>query len=465
MGHHHITEVKEEKFEFTSRSRMFVGLVFIVGLILTFVGFSKMKSTNEHGNKHAKVEHVEQNVIHAVANQEGNGEQHGAEHSAAAGNEANREGGEHAGGHHETWKMRFWANLLLNSYYFMLFALAAVFFIAVNYAANAGWSTLLKRVIESISSYLPVAIVILMIVVFMGKDYIYHHWWPKIGLKPGDAGYDALIEKKSWFLSKGWLMVGAPVIMIIWVLFRTILVRFSHKEDVEGGTSFFRKSVNVSAGFLVFFAFTFSILSWILIMSIDAHWYSTIFSVYNFAIAFVTGLTVICFFTLYLKSKGYMEIVSDEVIHDLGKFMFAFSIFWAYIWLAQFLLIWYANISEEGIYYTFRLEHFKPMFRVNILMNFFLPFLILMMRNAKRNPKVLLVAGTIILFGHWLDLFLMIMPGVVGETAHIGLLEIGMTMAFAGLFIYWVLHNLSRKNLYAANHPYLLESANHDVGV
>jgi hypothetical protein len=172
------------------------------------------------------------------------------------------------------------------------------------------------------------------------------------------------------------------------------------------------------------------------------------------------------FFTLYLKSKGYLEIVSDEVIHDLGKFMFAFSIFWAYIWLAQFLLIWYANLPEEVVYYDARLtEQFKPLFLTNVVMNFALPFLILMMRNAKRNPKVLLVAGSIILLGHWLDMYLMVMPGTLGDKSGFGLLEIGMTIAFAGLFIYVVLQGLSKANLIAKNHPFLLESANHDVGV
>ena len=254
--------------------------------------------------------------------------------------------------------------------------------------------------------------------------------------------------------------------MIIWWVFRIILVRLSHKEDEQGGLSFFKKSVIYSAAFLVVFAFSFSVLSWLVMMSIDPHWYSTMYSVYNFAIAFVTSLTVICFFTLYLKSKGYMEVVSDEVIHDLGKFMFAFSIFWGYIFVCQFLLIWYANITEESIYFAQRLTpNFKWFFRSNIIMCFALPFLILMMRNAKRHPKVLLVAGSMILLGHWLDLFIMIMPGTVGQSAQIGVLEIGLTMAFAGLFIFWVLNNLSKRNLYAKNHPYLLESANHDVGV
>jgi hypothetical protein len=297
-----------------------------------------------------------------------------------------------------------------------------------------------------------------------------YHWinYFKEGNTLGDANYDKIMESKAWFLNNGWFFVGVPLIMLIWIFFRTKLKQLSKNEDAgsKGETKYFKKSIRYSAQFIVVFAFSFSMLSWLVMMSLDAHWFSTIYSVYNFAIAFVTGLTVLCMFVLYLKSKGYMSAVSDEVVHDMGKFMFAFSIFWAYIWLAQFLLIWYANLPEEAIYFDARLtDHFKPLFRTNIVMCFFLPFLILMMRNAKRNPKVLMLAGAIILLGHWLDLYLMVMPGTVGESAGIGLLEIGMTMTFAGFFIYWVLHNLSKDSLYPMNHPYLLESVNHDVGV
>lgn len=476
MGHHHISEVKTEKFEFTGRSKAVVAAIFVIGLILTFIGLGQIKgdhaSSNEAKEEHA-VEHSmdESSVpVHAASFREGHGSE-APEHSAEEAHGEHKEeahGAEAAhGSHHESWLKRLWANLLLNSYYFLLFAVAALFFLAVNYAANAGWATLLKRIVESVSSYLPVGLIVMTAVLYLGRDYLYH-WVEYLGkeLQPGDAGYDKILDGKKWFLNKGWLLVGVPLIMLIWFGFRTVLVRLSHKEDEQGGTSFFKKSITFSAAFLVVFAFSFSILSWLVMMSLDPHWYSTIYSVYNFAIAFVTGMTVICFFTLYLKSKGYMEVVSDEVIHDLGKFMFAFSIFWAYIWLSQFLLIWYANISEEGIYFWQRWSpQFKPLFRINIIMCFALPFLILMMRNAKRNPRVLLVAGSIILIGHWLDLFLMIMPGTVGADSGIGLLEVGMTMTFAGLFIFLVLNNLSKRSLYPVNHPYLLESANHDVGV
>ncbi|MCB9245906.1 MAG: quinol:cytochrome C oxidoreductase [Flavobacteriales bacterium] len=474
MGHHIITEIESEKYEFTSKSRRIVGAVFVLGLILTILGIVQLRGGSADASHEADTAAVEQHDDHAMdaASHEEASDAHYADAADAAHAEGGHDAeGDHAAaaghGHGSTWVTRLWANILMNSYYFMLFAIAAMFFIAVNYAANAGWSTLLKKVAEAITSYLPVAFITIAIVLFVGSGELYHWLDYFNGEKtPGTPEYDAIMESKAWFLNNGWFYVGVPVIMLIWILFRWKIKGLSRKEDQEGGTTYFLKSIRFSAGFIVFFAFSFSILSWLVLMSLDAHWFSTIYSVYNFAIAFVTGLTVICMFTIYLKSKGYMSAVSDEVIHDLGKFMFAFSIFWAYIWLAQFLLIWYANLPEEVVYYDARLtDTFKPLFRTNIIMCFFLPFLILMMRNAKRHPKVLMLAGAIILLGHWLDMYLMVMPGTVGESASIGLLEIGMTMTFAGFFIYWVLHNLSKDQLYPMNHPYLLESVNHDVGV
>lgn len=460
MGHHYISEIQDEKFEFTSKSRIMLTVILVIGLALAGIGVMNAKSHwAKHKTETAKVENHEANS-HASAAAESHG------HDAAPA--AHKEDAHSTGGHHEkSWLTQLWANILLNSYYFMLFTIGALFFIAVNYAANAGWSTLVKRVAEAISGYLPVAFITLTAVVILGKGELYH-WYQYLsqGLKEGDAGYDAILSGKTWFLNNSSFTIGVPVIIGVWIIFRYVLRKASINEDKVGGEANFKKSIKYSAGFIAFFAFSFSILSWMLMMSIDAHWFSTIFSIYNFAIAFVTGLTVIMFFTLYLKSKGYLEIVSDEVIHDLGKFMFAFSIFWGYIWIAQFLLIWYANLPEETVYFNARLTpHYKPLFLINVAMNFALPFLILMMRNAKRAPKVILVAGSIILLGHWLDVYLMIMPGTVGEMAEIGLLEIGSTMVFAAIFIYVVLQGLTKASLITKNHPYVLESANHDVGV
>ena len=442
MGHHHI-EIKQEKFEFTTRSKMLSVILLAVGIILSVIGIYQIKA-NE-----CKVA-TETITVHAAASQETIATaEHGGEHSK------------------QLLPTRFWANMLVNSYYFLLFAVGALFFVALNYVATAGWAVMVKRVAEGISAYIPIGLILLFITLYFGGTQLYH-WlqYEHEGLKEGMEGYDKILAGKSPFLNTKFLFLGVPLFILIWYCFRIILRRLSIREDSEGGLTFFRRSTRFSAAFLVIFGFSFSMLVWLMIMSVDAHWYSTIYTINNFAVMFVTAVTVICFFTIYLKSKGYMELVSSEIMHDLGKFMFAFCIFWAYTWLAQYLLIWYANIHEEVVYFQDRLHSsFRPLFFTNLFMNFFIPFLLLMMRNAKRNPKSLLVAGSIILVGHWLDIYLMIMPGTVGSaSAGLGLLELGMPMAFAGLFIYIVKYSLSKANLYAINHPYIMESATYDVG-
>mgnify|MGYP001585118895 FL=1 len=477
MGHHIINEVKQEKFQFSGRAKMIAIVLFVVGAILAGVGAMNVEKHwddvhVEHAEDHgAEAEHAEgHGDHHAMLAQAAHTPQdvvpaHSAEdaHAAEEAHPASGHGEEaHVSDHNgPTWMTRVWANLLLNSYYFWLFAVGALFFIAVNYVANAGWAVMLKRIMEAQTAYLGIGSIILFAVIILGRHELYH--W--VQYFDGPAAGDAILDSKHWLLNNSSIFFFIPFVLIVWYGIRFKLRKNSTSEDETPGLDMFKNSTRWSAGFIFFFAFSFSAISWLVIMSIDSHWYSTMFSVYNFAISFVTALSVMMLILQYLKSKGYMEMVSDEVVHDLGKFMFAFCIFWTYIFLSQWLLIWYTNLPEETVYFDMRLtDHYKPLFFLNIAMCFVLPFFGLMMRNAKRHSWVLLSAALIIVVGHWVDTYMLIMPGTVGEKAGIGMLEIGTTMAFAGLFIYIVLHSLSKANLYPVNHPYVLESANHDVG-
>ena len=199
-------------------------------------------------------------------------------------------------------------------------------------------------------------------------------------------------------------------------------------------------------------------MSWDWIMSLDPHWFSTLFGWYVFASMFVSGITVIAMVTIYLKSKGYLPDVNDSHIHDLAKFMFGISIFWTYLWFSQFMLIWYANIPEEVTYYVTRIENYSLPFWGMVAMNFIFPLLVLMNSDYKRLNWFVIMAGIVVLMGHYLDVFNMVMPATVGDQWYIGIPEISAVLFFGGAFLFWVFRALTKAPLQPTRNPYIEES-------
>jgi hypothetical protein len=243
-----------------------------------------------------------------------------------------------------------------------------------------------------------------------------------------------------------------------WIFLGWKLRSLSVKSDLDPDLKYFKKSIYYAGAFLVFFAVTSSAASWDWIMSIDAHWYSTIFGWYIFISIFVSGIAVIILLVIFLQSQGYMSHVNKEHLHDLGKYLFGFSVFWMYLWFSQYMLIWYANIPEETVYFIQRIEEYNFLFYGNFLINFFAPFLILIHRRAPRLKRVMVIGAIIVFIGHWIDLYLAIMPGVLGDKASIGITEIGLTIGYVGLFLWVVFRSLAKAKLVPVNHPFFKES-------
>lgn len=375
---------------------------------------------------------------------------------------------------------RMFSNLLLMSYYLVCMCTAGVFFLAYQYVAQAGWSASLIRVPQAFAKVLPVASIILLVIVTAGLfmqhevvhegqkhmvPYLYASWATHGLTVVGSENYNAVIAGKAPFLTVGFFYGMLVVFLGAYSYFGYALTKCSTDEDTEGGMRNYNKSFALACTFLVVFGFTFPIFAFGTIMSLEAHWFSTMFGWYNLAAMHVAGLAIMVLTIILLRKKGYMSWVTENHLHDFGKLIFGFSIFWTYVWFAQFFLTWYANIPEESVYFYKRWEpEYKWLFWLNIVINFLAPLLLLMSRDAKRLTTRMMWTCIILIAGHWLDYYLMIMPGTVVEKMGFWYEELGPLLAFAGLFTYLMLTQLSKfTSLIPKKHPFLQESLHHHI--
>lgn len=348
-----------------------------------------------------------------------------------------------------------WAALYVAAFFFFMISLGVLAFYAIQRAAQAGWSPVLFRVMEGITAYLlPGGVIVIVILLLSGMHFNHLFIW----MDPEVVAHDKLIAGKVGFLNLPFFLIRAVIFLSGWTLYRYFSRKFSLAQDTASDISNHKKNFRISAAFLVFYIVTESIMSWDWIMSIDPHWFSTLFGWYVFASMFVSGITAIALITIYLKSKGYLEFVNDSHIHDLGKFMFGISVFWTYLWFSQFMLIWYSNIPEEVTYFITRIEDYNLPFFGMLVMNFIFPLLILMNSDYKRINYFIVMAGIVILLGHYMDVFNMIMPSAVGDQWFIGAAEIGGFLFFLGLFIFIVFKEMTKAPLLAKGDTYMGES-------
>ncbi|MFZ4578771.1 MAG: hypothetical protein ACOYOB_10295 [Myxococcota bacterium] len=362
---------------------------------------------------------------------------------------------------------RAWANGLIASYLFVSIAIGATVLVALTHVAKAGWAVVLRRIPEAIGGWLPFGLVALLAVTGLGMHELYEWSHPDI------VAQDELLQHKAVLMTPNFFLVRLVVILGLWSLFAWVLRRNSVAQDKDGDDRHTRANVAWSAIFLIMFGLTMTIASLDWLMSLEPHWFSTIFGVYQFAGAFVAGCATVTLAVLGLRRAGYLPQVTTGHLHDLGKLMFAFSTFWAYIWISQFLLIWYANMPEETGYFLMRREGaWLALFASNVVLNWLIPFLTLIPRPNKRSPKILAIVASLLLVGHWLDVYLQVMPPVshlaveYGGDVHahgpfLGLQELGPVALMAGLFLLVVSWRLGRAALVPQRDPYLVESVHH----
>ncbi len=408
---------------------------------------------------------------------------------------------------------RFWSNILINSVFFTGMSFVALLIMSGKYIAYSGWQTVFKRIWEAYSLFLIIGLILMGIIAlgnFVGFHHLYH--WNFDGITdPNNANYDKIITSKSSFLNATWYGLGTLIIVGLWYFFAVKIRNLSLREDAEGSGAYaIHRTLKRWAGlFLPIGGFTSAALIWLWVMSVDSHWYSTLFAWYATISCFVAMIALTIMTILFLQGKGYMQYVSKEHLHDLGKYLFGFSIFWTYLWFSQFMLIWYGNIGEETVYFRERFDKYPVLFYAVFVINFIVPFFVLMRNDNKRKTGTLVFTSALVFLGHWLDFFLMVKPGVlhtaheamghgshgghgeadaahgaahgaehVADMAHHGVehassfvsgftlpgfLELGTMLGFFGLFMFFALNAMSKASLLPKNDPYLGESLHHHV--
>ena len=324
---------------------------------------------------------------------------------------------------------RAWPDMLLASFALVCLGLAGIFFVALQYVTGALWSIPLRRVGEAMSSAIPIGgLGILVLLIARPSTY------PWYGHPVTNA--EAFTGFKNAWLSYPFFLTRSFVYLAAWLWFSRAIRKNSRRQDREGGTELSKKNTRLSAAFMVVFAVTFWLAATDWIMTLEPNWASTIYGIYSFAGMFLSGLATITLVALALRRTGPLSHgVSDAQFLDLGRLMVAFATFWTYIWFSQFMLMWYANLTEETPYFVLRTNHgWGWPFLLNIFLNWVIPFLLLLPRTNKANPRTLVIACTVLLLGRTTDLYLLIIPSFSRQSPRLAVWDLAAVAVVVGAF-------------------------------
>jgi hypothetical protein len=351
---------------------------------------------------------------------------------------------------------RAFTSLLVGALLVLGLAAGALAWFAVFAVANVGWTAVVKRVLEGFAAFVPIG-ALLLLATTPGLRTLYE--WARPG-----AGSDHLLASKAAYLNPPFFLARMAIVLGAWCFFSWRLRAISLAQDHSGDVEDTRRTVRTSAVFLAIFAITSCVGAFDWLMTLEARWFSTIFGLYNIAGMLVSSVTGVAIASILLRRAGLLPQLRPSHLHDLGKLMLGFATFWAYLWFSQFLLIWYANLPEETAYYELRWQGgWMPLFFANLVVNWVLPFLLLLPREAKRDEGRMLGVGALLLCGRWLDLWLMAAPANYHQRPTPGLLELVGVIGPLALFIFWVARTFQRVPLIAKNDPYLSESLHHHI--
>ncbi|HSO23246.1 MAG TPA: hypothetical protein VLT81_10075 [Chondromyces sp.] len=350
------------------------------------------------------------------------------------------------------------ADHLLETYlvsfaFFLSISLGGLFFVLLQHCTRAGWSVVVRRVAEAVAANVWL-MAVLAIPVVLGMDHLYH--WTDTAA----AAHDPLLAGKIAFLNPTFFVIRLVVYFVLWGLMASYLHRTSVAQDASGDPALTLRMERLSAPGMVVFALSLNFAAFDLLMSLDPHWFSTIFGVYYFAASVVAFLAVMPKILFGLQLKGILpNAVTVEHYHDFGKLLFGFVVFWAYIAFSQYMLIWYGNIPEETQWFLKRQTgDWTVVSLLLIFGHFVLPFLLLVSRAIKRRPALLAVTGAYVAVMCWIDIYWLVIPEFSPAVARFGLLDVLCFLGMSGVFSAAVILRLGRHSVIAEKDPRLEES-------
>lgn len=352
-----------------------------------------------------------------------------------------------------------WQGYLTAFFYFVSLALGGLFFTAIQHITKAGWSVPIRRLSESLTSFLPVSLIFLAIFLVFGTHSLYEWMNPEV------VANDYLLKGKVAYLNEKFFNIRTVIYFLIWAAFAKVIVGKSLKQDQTGEEAITHKLVPLSIGFILVFALSYTGFSIDFIMSLHAHWFSTMFGVYTFSGLFQSTIAFLIIMMVWLMKRGLLNgIVNENHLHDMGKFLFAFTVFYAYIAFSQFMLIWYANLPEETIFYAHRAHGGWMAVSMSLLIfKFVVPFFLLLPRAAKRDGAHLVRVALLVLIMQFVDVYWLVYPNFSHEKAVFPVWGIGIFLGFLGVFISTVTSFLSKNAIVPLKDPRMHESLHHHV--
>jgi hypothetical protein len=345
---------------------------------------------------------------------------------------------------------RFWINWILWTLFLLTIGLGSLFLVALEHVVGTRWSVPLRRVPERLSSLL-LLIAPALLLALLSLPVLYPWTRP-------EAMADPVLAGKAVWLNVPFFIIRVAACLLLWLLAYRILVSGSIRQDRQGDPRFNVRARRFGPVFMVIFGITITVVAFDWIAGLEPAWYSDVFGVYIFAGTFLAGLAATTLAVLYLRAQGKLPGVQPDHVYNLGGFMFAFTVFWAYIGFAQYLLMWYANMPEEVFWYKERLAGgWGVLVLILAVFHFLVPFLVLIPRDAKTEPRRLVWVAAIMLLSHWLDLYWMVYP-VLGGGPAFSWPELSFAMLFLSTSVLWFLRLMSRGAAMPVGDPFLREA-------